>query len=306
MDVPVGRITYPQWLNARDGIEADLTVTRTGEETFVIVTGTGSIRRDLDWLRRHIPNGAHVAVTDVTSQYAVLSIMGPAARDLLSSVTDADVSNEAFPFGTSRTIDVGYADARAARITYVGELGWELYIPADTAVHVYDTIIGATGAERLAHCGYHALDSLRIEKGYRHWGHDITDQDTSLEAGLSFTHAWDKSSGFIGRDALLRQREAGIDQRLVTFVLEDPEPLLYHLEPIIRDGVNVGHIRSGSYGHAIGAAIGLGYVRHPEGGPATLDLVRTGDYEIEVAGERYAARAMTRAPYDPDGERIRA
>ena len=306
VDVPVGTIVYTQWLNERGGIEADLTISRTGEETFLVVTATGSIGRDLDWLRRHIPPDAHALATDVTSQFAVLSVMGPAARDVLGPLTDADLSSEGFPFGTSRLIDIGHAEARAARITYVGELGWELYVPADTAIHVYDTIVDSAGAAGLRHCGYHALDSLRIEKAYRHWGHDITDEDTPLEAGLTFTHDWDKPGGFIGRDALLRQREQGLNKRLVTFVLEDPEPLLYHLEPIIRDGVNVGHIRSGWYGHTIGAAIGLGYVTDPDGGRVTSDFARTGRYEIEVAGDRHAARVITRAPYDPDGTRIRS
>lgn len=306
MDVVAGTIVYTQWLNERAGIESDLTVSRIAEDAYLVVTATSSIGRDLDWLQRHIPSDALATATDVTSQFAVLSVMGPDARDILAPLTDADLSSAAFPFATTREIDLGYAFVRASRITYVGELGWELYIPADVAVHVYDTIVESAAAAGLRHCGYHALDSLRIEKAYRHWGHDITDEDTSLEAGLTFTHAWDKPGGFIGREALLRQQAKGISRRLAAFVLQDGEPLLYHLEPILRDGERVGHITSGWYGHSLGAAVGLGYVSDPTGGAVTADFVRSGRYEIEIAGQRHEATAHLRAPYDPDNTRIRS
>jgi 4-methylaminobutanoate oxidase (formaldehyde-forming) len=232
--------------------------------------------------------------------------MGPRSRELLAGLTDADLATEAFPFGSSREIDLGYALVRASRITYVGELGWELLVPAEMAVHVYDTIAEAGDAIGLRHYGYHALDSLRIEKAYRHWGHDITDEDTSLEAGLGFTHAWDKAGGFVGRDALIRQREAGLRRRLVTFVLDDPEPLLYHNEPIWRDGTLVGKTTSGWYGHTIGRAIAMGYIADPGGGPLDDEAVLGSRYELEIANERYPAMAALQPPYDPASLRPRA
>jgi 4-methylaminobutanoate oxidase (formaldehyde-forming) len=231
--------------------------------------------------------------------------MGPRSRELLASLTDADLSNAAFPFATSREIDLGYALVRASRITYVGELGWELYIATDMATHVYDTIVAAGEDFGLRHAGYHALNSLRIEKAYRHWGHDMTDEDDLFQAGLSFTAAWDKPGGFIGREALLRRRETGPSRRLAVFTVDDSEPLLLHNEPIWRDGDLVGRISSGMFGHTIGRSVGLGYVRR-EDGPVTAEWLAAGVYEIEVANERFAGRASFRAPYDPRNERIRA
>lgn len=304
MDVTPGRIVYTQWLNERGGIEADVTVTRISEREFLIITGTATIVRDLAWLRRHIPDGASVAATDVTSAYAVLGVMGPRSRELLAPLTDADLSDEAFPFGASREIDLGYAIVRASRITYVGELGWELVIPADQAVHAYETIITGDGVG-LRHCGFHALNSLRLEKAYRSFGHDISDEDTTIEAGLTFTHAWDKQGGFIGREALLTQREEGIHRRLVCLSLDDPQPVLYHNEPILRGGVPVGQIRSGWYGHTVGRAIGLGYVDDRAGSIDPAAIQGEAGFEIEIAGERYSARATTRALYDPANLRVR-
>ena len=306
IDVAPGRTVYTQWLNPRGGIEADLTVTREAEDEFLIVTSATSQVRDFHWLKKHIPGDAHAHLADVTSAYAVLSIMGPKSRDLLATLTDAEMDNDAFPFGASREIAVAYATVRATRLTYVGELGWELYIPAEFAQGVYDAILAAGAAFGLRHAGYHAMDSLRMEKAYRHWGHDITDEDTPVEAGLSFAVAWDKPGGFIGREALLRQREAGPRQRLVQFKLSDPEKLLYHNEPIWRDGVIVGYLRSGSYGHTLGAAVGLGYVRDPAGGTVDAAFVDAGAYEIEVACERVAAEASLQPLYDPKSLRIRA
>jgi 4-methylaminobutanoate oxidase (formaldehyde-forming) len=190
-------------------------------------------------------------------------------------------------------------------VTYVGELGWELYIPTEFATHVYDEIVTAGEAFGLRHAGYHALNSLRIEKAYRHWGHDMSDEDTVLEAGLGFAVAWDKPGGFLGREALLRQREAGIDRRLAVLTLDDPEPLMYHNEPIWRDGELVGRITSAMFGHTIGRSIGLGYVRRSDG-PITADWLAAGAYEVEIATERFPTRASFRAPYDPTNARIRA
>ena len=301
--VAPGRIVYTQWLNERGGIEADLTVTRLADDAFLIVTSAASQNRDLHWLKRHIAPDAHAFATDVTSAYAVLAVMGPESRDVLARLTPADLSNAAFPFGASREIELGYALLRAQRISYVGELGYELYIPTEFALPVFDAIAGAAG-DRLAFAGFHALDSLRLEKAHRHWGHDIGDEDTPLEAGLGFAVALGKPGGFIGREALLRKAEQPLAKRLVQFRLEDPEPLLHHDEPIVMDGRRIGLLTSGSYGHTLGTALGMGWVRDPEG--VTPALLRSARFEIEVAGERYPAAASLCAFYDPRGERLRA
>ncbi|MEE8506504.1 MAG: FAD-dependent oxidoreductase, partial [Kiloniellales bacterium] len=302
--VPPGKIVYTQWLNERGGIEADLTVTRLAEDQYYVATGAAVGVHDMDWLTRHIPDDAQVSVTDVTSGYAVLGLMGPKARDLLSRVTSVDLSNGAFPFGASREIDIGYATVRAMRITYVGELGWELHVPSEFAGGVFDAIVEQGDSFGLKLAGMHAMDSLRIEKAYRHWGHDITCEDTPIEAGLGFAVRLDKNAPFIGRDALLRQKEQGVKKRLVQFALDDPEPLLYHNEPVYRDGALVGYLSSGNYGHHLGRAIGLGYVNHAAGVDA--DFVKSGKYEVEVAGERFPAAASLRPMYDPKAERVKA
>ncbi len=210
--VPVGKIVYTQWLNERGGIEADLTVTREAADRYLIVTAAATQTRDFAYLQEHIPDDARAIAIDVTSSQAVLSIMGPNSRALLQTLTDADLSNDAFPFGTSQIIDLAYARVRASRVTYVGELGWELYIPTEFATGVFDALVAAGEAFGLRHAGYHALNSLRTEKGYRHWGHDITTDETPLEAGLGFAVAWDKQGGFIGRDALADATKSGTTQ----------------------------------------------------------------------------------------------
>ncbi|MFT5501042.1 MAG: glycine cleavage system aminomethyltransferase T/glycine [Woeseiaceae bacterium] len=303
VDVSSGRIVYTQWLNDDGGIEADLTVTRLSECAFLIVTAAETETRDFYWLKQHIPDNAHCVLTNVTSGMGVISIMGPNSRDLLQSLTPDDLDNETFPFATSREIELGYAIVRASRITFVGELGWELYIPTEFVAGVYDEIRAAGDNFGLVHAGYHALNSLRIEKAYRHWSHDITDEDSPLEAGLGFAVKFDKPQGFIGRDALLRQKEAGVSRRLLQFRLDDPEPLLYHNEPVWRDNELVGHITSGAYGHSLGSCIGLGYVSTNPGSPAAEAL--QGKIEIEVAGERIPARASLKPMYDPCNDRIR-
>jgi 4-methylaminobutanoate oxidase (formaldehyde-forming) len=302
IDVEPGRLIYTQWLNENGGIESDLTVCRLAEDDYQIITSATSQTRDFHWIRRHIKD-TNVTLSDVTSAYAVLGVMGPNARDLIAKVSDADLSNESFPFGHFQEIEIGYAMVRALRVTYVGELGWELHIPTEYALHVYDTLMSAGESFDVKSVGMHAMNSLRIEKAYRHWGHDITDEDTPLEAGLGFAVAFDKPGGFIGRDALLRQKESGTKKRLVQFLLDDPEPLLYHNEPIWRDDEIVGYITSGMYGYTLGGAVGLGYVNH-EGGvnPA---FVKSGRYEIEVAGVRIPATASLRPMYDPKNSRIR-
>jgi 4-methylaminobutanoate oxidase (formaldehyde-forming) len=300
VDVEPGRIVYTQWLNERGGIEADLTVTRLSEAAYLIVGGAETESKDFNWLKRRIDDSdAGAVLTNVTSAMGVLSIMGPRAREFLQSLTPDDVSGAGFPFGTSREIELGLARVRASRITYVGELGWEIYVPSEFMQGVYDELSAAGLRFGLVHAGYHALNSLRIEKAYRHWGHDITDEDTPLEAGLGFAIKWDKPGGFIGREALLRQQASGFAKRLVQFKLESPAPLLYHNEPIWQGNSLVGHIRSGMYGHSLGAAVGLGYVTSAD---AAIDPV---GYEIEVAGVRHAATASLRPLYDPKNERIK-
>ncbi|HEV2551611.1 MAG TPA: FAD-dependent oxidoreductase [Stellaceae bacterium] len=302
--VPPGQCVYTQWLNERGGIEADLTVTRESETRFLVVTSAACQTRDVAWLKRNIPAEARVAVFDATSAYAVLGVMGPRSRALLQSLTDDDLSNAGFPFATSREIDLAYARVRATRITYVGELGWELYIPSEFALGVYDAIIAAGAEFGLKHAGYHALNSLRVEKAYRHWGHDITEEDTPLEAGLGFAIAFGKARPFIGRDSLLRQRDAGIKRRLATFTLDDPQRMLYHNEPIWRDGELVGRTTSAMFGHTIGHPIAFGYVED-HGHIVEHEFLSAGSFEIEVAGERIAARCTLGALYDAKSERVR-
>lgn len=302
IDVSPGRLVYTQWLNERGGIETDLTVTRLSEDVFLIVTAAETETRDFYWLKQHIPGDAHCVLTNVTSAMSVISIMGPRARDLLQSLTPADMSNDAFPFATSREIELGYAIIRASRITFVGELGWELYVPTEFVLGVYDEIVASGKSFGLVHAGYHALNSLRIEKAYRHWSHDITDEDTPLEAGLGFAVKFEKAGGFIGRDALLKQKETGVSKRLLQFRLKEPEPLLYHNEPVWRDDELVGHITSGAYGHSLGGCIGLGYVAVEPG--ADTQAILSGSYEIEVAGVRVPAEASVRPLYDAGNQRI--
>jgi len=311
VNVAPGKMVYTQWLNERGGIEADLTVTRLTETAYMIVGGAETESKDFNWLKRHIDPAAHCVLTNVTSGMGVLSLMGPRSRELLQSLTPDDVSNEAFPFATSRTIELGYALVRASRITYVGELGWELYVPTEFMQGVYDELVAAGPRHGLTHAGYHALNSLRIEKAYRHWGHDITDEDTPWEAGLGFAVKLDKPGGFIGREALARQRESGVPKRLVQFKLKSPQPLLYHNEPIWRGSSIVGFVRSGMYAHSLGAAVGLGYVTAPPGADGALGGTPGGagidadGYEIEVAGVREPATASLRPLYDPKNERIK-
>lgn len=303
--VEPGRIVYTQWLNEQGGIEADLTVTRLSETAFLVVTSAGSSTRDETWLRRHIPDDAHVVVTDVTAQEAVIAVMGPDARAILQPLTPTDLSNHAFPFGTAREIELGMGLARAHRVSYVGELGWELYVSADMARQAFDVIMAASPGPRL--CGMHALDSCRIEKAFRHFGHDISDEDHVLEAGLGFAVKPNKPPSrfghFLGREAFLRVRDRGVRRRLLQFRLDHPEPLLFHHEPIRRAGEIVGYVTSGAYGHQLGGAVGLGYVSCDLG--ETPVAVAEADYEIEVAGVRIPATASCWPGYDAKGDRMR-
>jgi glycine cleavage system aminomethyltransferase T/glycine/D-amino acid oxidase-like deaminating enzyme len=310
VDVPPGRLVYTQWLNSRGGIEADLTVLRMTEDQFMVVTSVASHIRDLAFLKEAIatqinPLHGSCIVTDVTSGTPMLGVMGPNSRALLQELSGTDFSNEAFPFGTSQEIEIGYAIVRANRITYVGELGWELYIPAEFALHVFDRIMQAGPRHGLKLAGFHAMNACRTEKGYRHWGHDIGIEDTPFQAGLSFTCAWDKPGGFVGREALLAIKASGQvpNKRLLQFKLVDANAMLYHEEPIFADGQPVGVTTSGMYGHRLQASLGMGYVKMST--PITLDVLKNTRFEIDVAGQRVPCEAQLVPWYDPKNEKIR-
>ncbi|MEM9813292.1 MAG: FAD-dependent oxidoreductase [Pseudomonadota bacterium] len=300
MDVAAGRIVYTQMLNERGGIECDLTVTRLSETVYLLVVPAATVQRDLAWLRRHVGE-RFVVITDVTSGEAVLPLMGPRARDVLAACSPNDFSNDAHPFGMAREIEIGMGLARAHRVTYVGELGWEIYVSADQAGHVFEAVMEAGAPYGLTLCGLHAMDSCRLEKAFRHYGHDITDEDHVLEAGLGFAVKVDKGE-FIGREAVLRKKEAGLARRLMQFRLTDPSAHLHHNEPLLRDGKTVGFLTSGGYGHALGGAIGLGYVPCTRPGEPVAELLAS-TYEIEIAGRRCAAEASLKPMYDPKSQR---
>lgn len=298
------RIVYTGMLNDRGGFESDLTVTRLGADAYFIVTGSAQTTRDAHWIRRNLPEGCRAALTDVTGAWAVLGVMGPRARTLLQRLTDADLGNEAFPFATSREIHLGRAPVRASRITYVGELGWELYVPMELAAGVYDALWEVGGELGLRDAGYYAIDSLRMEKAYRAWGRELTTEDTPLEAGLSFAVRWAKPVPFIGREALLAQRGKPLTKRLVSFVLDDPAALPLGDEPIWCEGRLAGSVTSAAFGHTLGRAVAMGWVRRPEGVDAAF--VDGAVFEIEIAGDRFRARGGLRAPYDPDALRVKS
>ena len=316
VDVPAGRAVYTQWCNERGGIEADLTVTRLGDDEFWVVTSAASQTRDWAWLRRHC-RGRDVDIADVTDDWAVLGLMGPRSRELLSLVTDAALDNESFGFGAAQHIEVtasaGPIAVLAVRMSYVGELGWELYVPNQRAAAVYGALRDAAAAADgldLAHAGYHAMNTLRLECGYRHWGHDISDEDTPLEAGLGFAIAWDKQRDFIGRAALEAQRHEPRTHRLIQFRLEDPDVLAYHDEPIRRDGELVGRVTSAMWSYTEDRCLAMGYVTHPsaadpEPQAVTRSWLEAGSFDIEIAGRRIAATPSIRSFYDPTNQRVR-
>jgi heterotetrameric sarcosine oxidase gamma subunit len=288
-----GAITYTQWLDEMGKIQADLTVTKLDDDQFFVVATDTAHRHVQAHLQRHIGD-AHAFVTDVTGAYAQLNVQGPRSRELLQSITTADLSNEAFPFRTARTIDIGFARVLCVRITYLGELGYELYVPTEQAVHVYERIVAAGSEFGLVHAGLKALASLRMEKGYRDYGHDIDNTDDPLMAGFNFAIDWDHD--FVGRDALQPLRGVTPAARLVSVLCLDPEPLMYHAEVLRRDGVEVGYVRAASYGHTLGGAVGLAMVTGP------LD----GEWTVEINGARHPAQVSLRPLYDPKNERIKA
>ena len=299
-DVEIGKIVYSQFLNNAGGIEADVTITRLTESAYLVVTPAATRLADQIWLSRNLGD-FNVVITDVTAGEGVLAIMGPSSRKLLQMVSPNSFDNDVNPFGTAQEIEIGMGLARVHRVTYVGELGWEVYVSSDQAGHIFDTLFDAGQDLDMKLCGMHMMDSLRIEKGFRHFGHDITCEDHVLEAGLGFAVKTSKPD-FIGRDAVLRKKENGLDRRLLQFVLNDSEPLLYHNEPILRDGELVGHLTSGNYGHTIGAAIGLGYVPCKD---ETVSDILASNYEIDVAGSKIRADVGIKPIYDPKSDHVK-
>jgi 4-methylaminobutanoate oxidase (formaldehyde-forming) len=302
--VAPGRTVYTPMLNAHGTYEADITVTRLSAEEFLLVSSAASTERDLDHIRRRQPAGLRASVVDVTSQYAVYGVMGPRSRDLLTRLTRGDLGEEAFPFGTSRDIDLGYATVRATRLTYVGELGWELYVPAEFAVGAYQDLTAAGDELGLANAGYYAIESLRLEKGYRAFGRELTPDYNPAEAGLLFACKLKGDTGFLGREAVERARADGPRRRLVSLVLGDPDAMIWGGELVLRDGVAVGQVTSGAWGETLGACAGLAYLRDPNGGILTADVIRTGTYQVNVGGDLHPATVTLRPPFDPAGHRI--
>jgi 4-methylaminobutanoate oxidase (formaldehyde-forming) len=301
IDVPIGKAVYTQWCNEAGGIEADLTVTRVGIDEFFVVTAAASGTRDIAWLREGCRD-RQVSISDVTMDFGMFGLMGPKSRAVLSELTSASLSNDDFPFGTARDIVVAGHEVRALRMTYVGELGWELYVPWDESESLFDALVAAGEPYGLKLAGYHAMNTLRLEAGYRHWGHDITGEDTPLEAGLSFAVGWDKPS-FKGRDALVAQRGAHRPKRLIQFRLEDQDRLVYHDEPIFRDGVLVGRTSSGMWSFVEDRCLAMGYVNNDAG--VTKEWLADGGFEIEIATERVSATPSIRSFYDPTNARVR-
>ena len=305
VDGAVNRVTYTPWLNEDGKLEVDLTVAKLEDEKFLVVVTDTMQRHAENWLKRHIPADAHAFATDMTSAYAQLNIQGPKSRELLQSITSADLSNAAFPYRHAAEIAIGYARAICVRLTYLGELGYELYIPTEQATHVYDTIVAAGGKFNLRHAGLKALASLRLEKGYRDYGHDMDNTDDPYEVGLGFTVKLEKPGGFIGKDACVRKKAQGNPtRRLAQVLVKDPAPLLFHAEVVTRNGKPVGYVRSGSYGYTLGGAVGLFMVEADE--PVDQAYIETGKWEIDIAGSIYPAVVSLSPLYDPTMEKIKA
>jgi 4-methylaminobutanoate oxidase (formaldehyde-forming) len=307
VDVDPGTVVYSQWLNRRGGIEADITANRVAPDRYLITSAPPSMVRDVHWFKSHVPPDWNVTITDMTAAYAMFGVMGPKSREMLQHLTDADMSNAAFPFGESREIDLGFAIVRATRLTYVGELGYELLVSSDMAAYVYEALVETGAAYRLRHAGSYALGACRLERAYRHFGHDITEDYTPFEAGLSFAVARNKPAESIGRKALEDARgSGGTRKRLVTIKLHDTSedaPILAHNEVIWRNGERVGYVTSGGWGFRVNASLGMGYLKNDEG--IDLEWIKSGSYEIEVALKKYPATVQLKPFYDPDGLRVR-
>lgn len=303
VDGDAGVITYTQWLNEGGTLEADLTVTKLDDDRFWVVASDTAHRHAESWMRRHVTDDLHASVTDMTSGFAQVNVQGPRSRELLQSLTSVDLSNDAFPFRTARSVDIGFALVLCVRITYLGELGYELYIPVEQATHVYDRLVAAGEELGLTHAGLKALASLRMEKGYRDYGHDIDNTDSVLEAGLGF--AVDLDHDFIGREAVEKKKAEGpLARRLVQVLLSDPEPMLFHAEPVLRDGEPVGYVRAASYGHTLGGAVGLAMVGN--GQPVDKAWLDGAPWEVDVAGRRHAATVSLRPLYDPTNSKVKS
>jgi len=304
--VPTGTTVYTGMLNERGTYESDFTLTRLADDQYLIVSGSAQSTRDFDYLEKSIPHDQHCTLVDVTGQYAVLAVMGPRSRELLQSISKADWSNAAFPFGQSREVDIGYATVRATRLTYVGELGWELYVPVEFAAGVYETLHAAGKPFGLLNAGYYAIDSLRIEKGYRAWGRELTPDSNPFEAGLAFACKLDKPIPFRGREALLKLRAEPLRRRMVVLTADGAaDRMLWGGEAILRDGKPVGFVSSAAFGHTFGCPVAMGYINHPDGVADTAYLT-SGRYEIDVAGELLPATVHLKAPYDPRSERVKS
>ena len=303
-----GKIIYTQFLNNDGGIEADVTVTRLSSDEFIIVTPAATIQRDLNWIKQNIPEKAHCFCFDATSSEAVIAVMGPDARSFLEPLIPSPLDNNSFPFGTAQEIEIGMGIARAHRISYVGELGWEIYVSTDMAVHVFNEMMNRSKKMPIKFCGLHSLDSCRTEKAFKHYGHDISSEDHIIEAGLGFAVKTGKDKGkfgnFIGKSAVDQKRDEGVQKRLMQFVLNDPEPLLFHNEPIIRDGEIAGYLTSGNYGHSLGSGVGLGYVKCKLKGESQQEQLKS-SYMIDVAGKRFSATPFLKPAYDPSGSRVK-
>jgi 4-methylaminobutanoate oxidase (formaldehyde-forming) len=305
IDVPVGKIVYTQWLTPKGGIWTDVTVTRLHDDLFLVVGADVIHRRILAWLRRHAEGGPYVAITDMTTARTLLTVQGPRSRELLGRLSPADLSNDAFPYMTAQEIEVAHGHALALRVTYLGELGWELHIPNDLALGVYDSLIEAGEDLGIRDAGLGALNSLRLEKGYRDYGLDIFNDDSLIDVGLDFTVAWDKPGGFVGRDALVAERDEGIRRyRMFSVLVQDPEPLLYGDEPMYRDGELFGENRIGAYGYTLGGSVGLAMAESEEHIPE--EVLETGTWELDIVGTRYPIKVSVAPLYDPKRERIRA
>ena len=300
-----GRTVYTGMLNARGTYESDITVTRLSDEEFLLVSSAATTERDKDHIRRQLPDGCRAALVDMTSAYAVYGVMGPRSRQLLSKLSRADLSDAAFPFGTSREIDLGYSTVRATRITYVGELGWELYVPAEFAVGVYQDLMAAGEPLGVVNAGYYAIESMRLEKAYRAFGRELTPDYDPAEAGLLFACKLKTDIGFLGRAAVEQAKARGPRRRLVSLVLDDPDAAMWGGELVLRDGLALGQVTSAAWGETLGASVGLGYLRHPDGAAVTADFARAGSYQVDVGGVRCPATVGLRPPFDPAGERVR-